>query len=84
MNISTKTRFVEYVARMGYIGNRSTFLVGKFQRKGILGRYGSRRRDNIKVDFRESWKEGGLVNLAEDKVKSWARFRKREKIMCLT
>jgi hypothetical protein len=81
MNMSTKTRFVEYVARMGDIRNRSMFLVGKFERKGLLGRYGSRRRDIIKADFRESWKEGGSASLAEGKVKSWANFHKRNKIV---
>jgi len=55
---------------MDDIRNRSMFLVGKFERKGLLGRYGSRRKGNIKVYFRESWKKGGLANLAEDKVKS--------------
>jgi hypothetical protein len=45
---------VDYVARIGNIRNRSMFLVGKFERKGLLGRYGGRRRDDIKVDFRGS------------------------------
>jgi hypothetical protein len=64
---------------MGDIRNRSMFFVGKFERNGLLGRYGSRPKDNIKVDFRESWKKVGLANLAEDK----ASFHKRKKIMCL-
>jgi hypothetical protein len=39
MNISTKTRFVEYVARMRDIRNtrRSVFLVVMFEEKGFVG-----------------------------------------------
>jgi hypothetical protein len=68
MNISTKTRFVEYIARMGDIRNKSAFLLGKFKGKVPFEKYGSRRGNNIKVEFRESWKKRGLVNLAQDNV----------------